>query len=208
MLTLRHAFQRLRYGALAPQPGAVLWLAPEALTLRLRTAMPAGTWFHSKRRLSGLVLPGEWWRDTIPLSTSAKLLYCDAHWRKGLDWEKAGAFIKLRREIAAGRTRDGCASEADIQNRFARLDALYAESATRGRLLSHVEYALASGQNPAQVDGILVHIGPDGTPIFGRSGYHRLAIARVQGHAVMPCKLGAVHPDALARLPELMRKPV
>jgi hypothetical protein len=207
MLTLRHIYQRLRYGPLAPEPGAVLWLAPDALKLRLRTAMPAGTWFHSKRRLSGMVLPGMWWRDTIPLSTSAKLAYCTAHWRDGLDWESSGAFVKLRREIAAGRVRDGCATEADMYARFARLDALFAESAARGRVLSHVEYALKTGQNPAQVDGILVHLAPDGTPIFGRSGYHRLAIARLQGHLIMPCKLGVVHPDAMAFLPDLMRKP-
>lgn len=58
---------------------------------------------------------------------------------------------------------------------------------------------LFPGQN-RELGGIEIHIGPEGEPIFGDSGNHRLAMALVLGLPRIPAMLGFVHEDGFGRL--------
>lgn len=138
-----------------------------------------------------------------PLSHNIKLEACRRHWTEGIPWEATGVYESFFDCIREGRQKDECASREDVLERYARLDAIFAEVKAEGRLKSQME--LFPHQD-RELGGIEIHIGPGGEPIFGDSGNHRLAMALVLDLPRIPAMLGFVHEDGLHRLAEYRRE--
>jgi hypothetical protein len=140
-----------------------------------------------------------------PLAQLRKIQVCRRRWSDGLSWEEAGAVENLAFKIAVTETSaSGCTTREEILERYARLDAIFEEVRRAGALSSVQRRA---GLFRRETDGVQIHLGRGGEPIFGETGTHRLAMALVLGLACVPASLGFVHESALPMLPQLRRRP-
>jgi len=209
---------KLRYGWAAPVARERIWIDPRAVTrciphptelgvpptapdYEISQATALRTW-----KMAGKVIGDE--VDTFrlrPLSDLQKIQICKRHWIEGSSWEEAGAIDNLLFKIAAvGVPVSECATRADILRRYERLDIIFEEVRRTGALRSMQR---RKGLFQRESDGVQIHLGRGGEPIFGETGTHRLAIALVLGLPCIPASLGFVHESALALLPSLRRRP-
>lgn len=91
----------------------------------------------------------------------------------------------------------------DIRERYKNVDELYNKIASTGGLSSRSE--LIQG-NFREEGGILIHLGPDGIPFFGKKGHHRLAVALALELEYVPAQLGVVHVSAIKSLATFHRQ--
>ena len=204
MLSLRHRLRAYRldranrreFGPDAPLYGERIWVAPGDV----RLALPKGP----RRRESGQVKGGDWDLDSEPTESDPKIAYCLRHFCDGLDWEASGAIAHMEALIVAKGIADGCRNRADIERRFSGLDRMYENIAASGELFSS---ATARPGTFRECGGVLIHIGRDGRPFFGRGGHHRLGIALALQLDLIPAQLGSIHPDGLATLATFRSKP-
>jgi hypothetical protein len=84
------------------------------------------------------------------------------------------------------------------------LDELYRRVKAEGRLRTREELFPRTFREDG---GILVHIGPEGEPMIGDAGKHRLIIAKLAGVLSIPVQLGEIHVSALGRLNALRQPP-
>ncbi|MCZ4287103.1 hypothetical protein O4H29_19910 [Marinobacter salarius] len=129
---------------------------------------------------------------------------CVAHWRGGLSWEETGIYDAMMDQIRKHGKVDRLRTLEDVKLRYRQLDALYESVRQAGRLSPRDE--LIPG-NFREEGGILVNIGPDGKPYFGRKGNHRLAMAIAAGIDRIPAQLGVVHIEGLPALPDYRNAP-
>lgn len=137
----------------------------------------------------------------VPVEDLVKYRCCVAHWRDGVSWEDTGVFDHMLRKIEhAGHPESGCVTADDLRRRYARLDRVFDQVRREGRLLHahELDGPVALG---VVWNGIEIHLGPRGEPIFGDAGTHRLAMAQVLGLRRIPALLGFVHEAAVAHLP-------
>ena len=90
-----------------------------------------------------------------------------------------------------------------IIERFKLLDKAYDEAKKTGRLKTRKEL---DPSNFREKDGILVHIGKNGKPVFGGNGFHRLAIAKVLDLDLIPACIGIVDKESIKYLDQYRRK--
>lgn len=176
----------LRYGKNAPKLFQRIWVSPE----------------HVDRRLSGYpewssaeVVDGEWDLMAVPLVSHHKIISAYAHWRDGLSWHETGVVERILEGIEIYGSSDGCKNPEDIELRLASLDRLFESIRSAGRLKTRKE--IYGRWSFRERGGIRVNIARDGQPIFGGSGYHRLAISRILGLKRIPAQIGVVHPEAI-----------
>lgn len=138
----------------------------------------------------------------VPLERLVKYRCCVAHWRDGVGWEQTGIFDHMLRKIEEAGPQSGCVTVDDLRRRYARLDRIFDQVKRDGRLrhAHELDGPVAEG---IVWHGIELHVGPEGEPIFGDSGTHRLAMAHVLGLRRIPALLGFVHESALSHLPRL-----
>lgn len=183
----RDVGNRRRFGRHAPRFAQLVWVDVAACDEALDI-------FEPDR--SGEVVGGDWERAARPLEGDWDVIACRAHFEDGVTWEETGVYGHVIAEIAAlGGRKDGCETLDDVVRRYDALDRLFECVGREGRLRSRRELPRTSFREHG---GILVHVGRDGRPIFGRQGCHRMAIARIQRLPVVPAQLGVVHPDALS----------
>ncbi|MCK7544775.1 hypothetical protein MLC59_11405 [Marinobacter bryozoorum] len=198
-------FNRLRYGAQAPRYAERVWIQPSACHRYIEAADLAKHLGSRVRQMSGKVV--QKWPSELeqPFENHPKLTYCWNHWRDGQDWNEAGAIGFMLSRIAVSPTgvTDHCRTPEDVQARFDNLDRIRDDVLQRGRFPSRQE--LDPG-NYREVGGILMHLGPEGEPIFSGAGCHRFAIAMLMDQP-FPAQLGCVHESALQYLPGLRRTP-
>jgi len=123
---------------------------------------------------------------------------CVAHWRDGQSWEETGIYEAMMERIRLHGKIDRLRTLTEVKTRYAQLDMLYESVKKAGRLSTRQE--LIPG-NFREEGGILINIGPDGAPYFGRKGNHRLAMAIAAELDYVPAQLGAVHINGLPALP-------
>jgi hypothetical protein len=142
---------------------------------------------------------------TVPVGMLVKVRCCVAHWRDGVSWEATGIFDHMLQKLdASGDPAGDRPTRADLRRRYERLDRIFAQVVREKRLRP----AHALGEDTARGaiwNGIEIHLGPGGEPIFGDAGTHRLAMARVIGLRRVPALLGVVHESAVSHLPRLRR---
>lgn len=207
----------IRYGRKGPIAHERIWIDPRKIT-RVVAPHPAELGmgpdhpeFRRLRRqrararaLVGKVI-GEELDDFQfrPLSLVGKIKACRKRWQEGLSWEEAGAISGLMLKIdATGSSQSGCHTREDVVRRYQRLDEVFERVKAEGRLESYVCRKRGFHREP---DGVEIHLGRMGEPLFGATGTHRLAMALVLGLDRIPASLGFVHESALDILPFLRR---
>jgi hypothetical protein len=188
---LRDAVNLARHGRDAPCYGERIWIDPRRLA-RIYTRNPART-PDFRRRHSGMVIDGAWDRVTEPLERSWKIAACLRRFRDGASWRETGVYEKMGDMIARRGQFDSCRSMDDVEARYAGIDRLF-DAIRRDGFRDDTRQVLGT---PRLSEGVFVHIGSDGAPIFGAIGNHRVAIARALGLSRIPAQLGVVHPKAL-----------
>ena len=142
-----------------------------------------------------------WNPETFPIFENPKIQYCLAHWRDGESWEDSGAVDFHMEAIEKRGEIDHCRNIHDVNERLRGLDVIWQNVVRDRRLMSARQ---TSKYGFREVGGIFVHLGPKGQPIFGGGGNHRLGIAIAAELEIIPCQVGAVHPDGLKVLTELI----
>lgn len=186
---------RRQYGIGAPRFAELLWVPLE----QLQYAVKAGNTKQSARIIH------RWPEDkAVPIGDLQTIQACLRHWRDGVSWEQTGIYDQMLASIRERGKVDRMRSLDDIRLRYRQLDQLYQEIMNAGGLSPRLE--LIKG-NFREEGGILVHIGPNGAPYFGRKGHHRLAIALASGSAFIPAQLGVVHVDGLEGVVQFRQQP-
>ena len=137
----------------------------------------------------------------VPIEGLVKYRCCLARWRDGESWEQTGIIDHMLGKIAqVGGPLSGCLTATDLRRRYARLDRIFDQVRRDRRMRPAHELDGPTDRGPVW-DGIEIHLGPQGEPIFGDSGTHRLAMAHVLGLPRIPALLGFVNEEAIAHLP-------
>ncbi len=184
--------QRLKtkYGSSAPQTDMAIFPHPRDVVYSHKPVN--GQKFS--RRDSGRVINGDWDLSRADLSNNTKLLSCQMRWLDGADWEQTPIFQRMLREISEGKAPDGCRTPDELYERYARLDQVFTDARSRGRLLRMAELPSYFRREHGAP---LVHVGRDGTCLRSGGGAHRFAIAKILDLPEFPAQVGVIHPDAI-----------
>lgn len=188
---IRDRINRLRYGAAGPLSDMAVFPDPRAIT---DGYLPLSG-LKLRRQSSGLVMGGDWDLSRGPLRGARKFTSCHMHWVEGADWEETPVYKDLLDKIDRGETPDECHTVEDVKERYARLDRIFAETRSRGRLLRMHE--LPDAYYRREHGATFVHLARDGTCLRSGGGAHRFAIAKILELPEMPAQLGVVHPQAI-----------
>ncbi len=185
-ITRRDLPNLLRYGRHAPLWCERIWIDPGSVVRRLSGFSDTD---------SGRVVGGDWDQMAVPLETHHKMRSAIRHWSQREPWEATEAIDRYLEDIEIHGIRDGCRTLADVEARLAELDRIFEAVRCDGWLRTRAE--LQRGRAFRERGGIRIHISRRNEPIFGGSGYHRLAIATVLEFERIPAQLGVVHPLAI-----------
>jgi len=156
-------------------------------------------------RAAGVVEGGDWDRVDRTFEETDVYRAYRAHFEDGVPWRETDFYDRICGEIAGGRTRWGCDSQAAFDARCERLDDLYETIATEG-FRSQAELAAADGSGggpfdePAGLpterlkDEVAVHVGRDGEWLFA-DGRNRLAVAKLLELDAIPVRVLRRHAD-------------
>ena len=175
-----------RFGSNAPLWCQRIWVDPRLVTRHLAGFSEAS---------SAQAVSGEWDLMAVPLLAHHKVRSAYEHWHEGLSWQQTGVIERYLEDIEIYGSRDGCRSLEDVEVRLAGLDNLYDSLRTAGKLKTRRE--IQGFRAFRERGGVRVHIARDGEPVFGGSGYHRLAISRILGFGRIPAQIGVIHPEAI-----------
>jgi len=189
---LRNIKNRLAYGRHAPWHSQRIYVDATRCTHHL----PPGErpYSYMPRRLSGIVVGGDWDRRVKPIDQSPKVGFCLLHWRSGISWEETGCYEYSMAIIEKEGVLDGMRSLDEVKERYIRLDEIFERVKKERRLLNASELGTARGKN-REDHGIMIHLDRKGNPVFGDSGCHRMAMAVVLGLTCIPAKVGIVHEE-------------
>lgn len=202
---VRDFANKLRFGADAPRSDEALFADPRAIVSSYSSGK-SGAGRKFRRHESGLVRGGDWDRAQAPIEKGFKLTSCRMHFEDNIPWEDTPLFQRLITEVKAGRTPDGCRSVSDVQQRYAKLDTLFAEARRDGRLKLRSE---TPERYRREHGGILVHVTRDGKMLRAGGGAHRFAVAWILGLPEIPVQLGVIHTAAVhAGLHKILRLPL
>ena len=183
-----------RFGASAPRFAELLWIP----TASLQYAVKLGSSKDSAEIIQ------HWPSDAVvPVTELPSIKACLSHWQDGVPWEETGIFQQMLKKIQEKGKVDRLRNLDDIRERYKSVDELYGKVSFHGGLSPRSEFVPG---NFREEGGILVHIGPDGTPYFGKKGHHRLAIAIALKIEIIPVQLGFVHGAALDQLDKLRQQ--
>jgi hypothetical protein len=198
---IRDEFNSWMYGADFAKYGQTVWINPKDCT-HLLDAEYFRSFFKFRLRASSGRVVSQWPEaaDVCPLFSHEKIRYCFVHWQNGLSWQAAGAEAYMLGKIAQTGCYDGCLNLADVRRRFDELDVVFERIKTTGRLLTRAELDPNSFR---EVGGVLMHIDPNGEPVFYGTGYHRFAMALLLKQP-FPAQLGVVHVTGLTRLKDML----
>lgn len=188
-------YNRKVYGKNAPLFAERIWVPVE----KIQYAVKAGS---SKQ--SGQVIHHWLTRGLMRVDQTVAVRACIDHWQYGVDWKDTGIYEVMVEQIQTRGKVDRLRTLADIKLRYQQLDTLYSNIQKTRRLSTRQE--LISG-NFREEGGVLINIGPDGTPYFGKKGHHRLAIALALRFEYICAQLGMIHVSAIDHLESLRQAP-
>ena len=152
------------------------------------------------RELTGDIRPAamramivdQWIPDDALLSISALgFKYKAIHERliNARSWEDIGVIDRYAGAVERNGVLDGCRSRADVIAKYDNLDrvidAMEAEGLCDFRSKPKENFRDGHGDT-------MLHFGPDGTPVFGWGGQHRLSVCALLGIPVI-CRVGVIH---------------
>lgn len=146
--------------------------------------------FHPRE--SGKVIGGNWDLDVLDYEKVWDYQCCYEHFVLGKEWSETLVYKIILDNIAINGEKDGCKNINDVINRYEKLDRIFEDVKTNGYLKSPSQ---VNPEKKSEKDGIMIHFGRNGEPIFGSQGCHRFAIAKILGLKETTCMLGVVHED-------------
>lgn len=189
-------FQNIsRYGLSAPLFKERIWVDPRKIEYMIeREEVKRVSGLH-RNKASGVVIDWQDVKHIKPITEEFRIQYCYGHWKDGKSWEELGVIDHMSKS-----KKYGSWPRKKIKARFEMLDNAFQETKRDGRLKTRKEI---DSKNFRESDGILVHIGKNGQPIFGGNGFHRLAISKVLELEKIPACIGLVDKDAIQYLDDL-----
>jgi hypothetical protein len=178
------------YGQIGPQSYERIYVNACNVTTHYRRNQDQT--YHIQKWHSGRILDGDWDLNVTPINYSLKIAACIDRFKHEKSWEETDIYSHMVTMIRKKGSFDGCLTAADIANRYERIDRLW-ESIRADGMKS---FAVNHLSRPRERGGVLIHIGRNGQPIFGGSGCHRLAIAKILELEHFPAQLGVIHKDA------------
>lgn len=179
---LRTVHNVVRYGPFAPKPGDLLMVDPGQIKFRCRANISIGHITSDEYN---------WQEERIeelPVFREVRQRIVEAK-----SWEEIGSYQRIMALIEKNGCQDGCRSEADVLERYRRIDDLIHRLQMGGRILANREMGRLIGQ-----DDIKVHIDPNGGVVKAcGGGMHRFSIARVLGITSVPALVCSVHEQAV-----------
>lgn len=190
----RDSLNKALWQTTAAQYGRLIWVEPADCKFFLPVTR-FRSFFKKRLRASSGLIVNQWPHEALPdIHEHPKVRYCLAHWRDGLTWEQADASTFMMAQINANNGKyDGCSTIEDVTARLANLDLVFERANSLGQLLTRSDLEPNAFR---EVGGILIHIGPDGQPVFSGAGCHRMAMALLLGQP-FPAQLGVVHVNGL-----------
>ncbi|UCZ56947.1 hypothetical protein LGV61_01345 [Desulfurispirillum indicum] len=202
---LRDGINFFRFGPLAPRFAECIWVDPTCCDSFIPAAEFKRRFSLSVRKMSGAV--ADTWPDDLErsLDENPVFVYCLAHWQGGRSWTEAGAIDFMLQNIASASSgsSDGCRNLEDVIKRFDALDSAWSDVLSSGKLMSRKELLPS---NFREYGGIVIHLGPDGRPVFSGAGNHRFAMAKILNRP-FPAQIGCVHISALPHLDQFRERP-
>lgn len=188
-----------RYGWTAPRFAERIWIDPNSCNTFLTADVITKVCGKVPRNASGLVLKSSWPFDqAMQITDHPKIKYAIDHWVNGTSWENTGAYEYMEKLIEHKNRVDGCENIDDIVRRYKELDLIFEQIKKEGRMKTRKEIV---NSNFREMDGVLIHIGIDGKPLFGGGGCHRFVIAHIL-QIPIPSQIGCVHISAIPYLEE------
>ncbi len=177
-----------QYGPGAPLFAERLWIPMDKMECALK---------HWNTKHSGKVVY-EWPPEKISSIEEIEVVRAyTRHWHENVPLEETGIYQQMMEYNFKHGKVDRLESENDVRQRYKELDELYKIVIRNGTLSPRSELIQ---RNFREEGGILVHIGPDGSPYFGGKGHHRLAVAVAAAVDRIPVQVGIVHIDGLSKL--------
>lgn len=156
-----------------------------------------------KEKMMQVVAAGDWDQHHMPFSDVQIYKLTFEKLATGQSWEEVGEFARMEELIRIKGGSDGCKNRADIEQRYARMDALVEDIRRERQLKTRKELGDVRFR---EMGGINIAIGRDGTFIKLQGGTHRLAIAAYFDLPAVPVCLHIVHKECVlnGRFKELM----
>ena len=199
-LVERDLYNKIRYGLSAPLNHERIWINPKDVKHVLVPSEVKRITGKTRNYTSGLVIDWDEVENIRPLFEEHKIQYCIKHWQDGESWEDLDVINFLRKNSKKHRKKE----IDELIERFEMLDKAFEEVKNEGRLKTRIEI---DPSNYREKDGILIHIGKNGEPIFGSCGNHRLAMALILGFEKIPAWIGLVDKDSIKYLDQYRKPP-
>lgn len=167
------------FGLTAPLPGTRIFVRP-------RSVMSYVDGFG--RDKSGHIIGGDWDLNVKPLFNLKKTAIVKRKIDENCSWEEAGMYDFMIDMIEQYGQVDNCYGLDDIVARYEKLDNLIAYLRKGGRYLMSDEIS-----DFREFEGVLIHIGRNGDPIFSGGGCHRMAITHCLNLNLIPAEIGVIH---------------
>lgn len=198
----RDLFNIIQYGMDAPRHQELIYVNPRECTRFVPWEVGSKLGLHH----SGRVVVGvEWDSITRDVAESGNIVKLKAHWIDGIPWEELGNYQYMLREAPRRPGGlEGCFTREDVVERYRRLDHMFEEAKSTGRLKTRGEI---DSMALREEGGVLMNVGPGGELIFAESGVHRFTVAWIL-NIPLPCVVGAVDRSALDHYPGLREMPV
>jgi flagellin-specific chaperone FliS len=195
----RDLLNKIKYGWLAPAYAERIWIEPSRCRYSIKPESIINATGHHAKRASGKVINfSSMENQIIPIFEVEKIKYSLDHWENGISWEDTGIYEYMEKRILKNGSADSCYNIDDVIKRYKKLDLIFEQIKREGRFRIRTEI---KPDNFRESGGILIHIGPEGEPIFGWRGCHRIAIAIILG-LKFPAEIGCVHINSISYLPE------
>lgn len=192
LIYIKDLRNKLKYGKDAPLYFERIWVNPMEIRMMIpRDEVKRVTGIH-RNRASGVVVDWDEISRSYPITEEFRIQYCFKHWKDGISWDELGVIDHLSKS-----SKYGSWPKKKIRERFRMLDRAFEETKKLGRLKTRDEIDPAGFR---EEDGILVHIGKHGEPVFGGNGFHRLAMAQVLELDRIPACIGLVDKEAIPLL--------
>ena len=179
-------YRKLSDGILAPKEARhqlaadkIVWVKPIDITFKV---------FSERALKLGGVMEGDWDQKIKPIVETFKYKSMVQHFVGGAPWEETDIFRKVYQSRLA---EEGCVLDCSninqLKDRYeSRIDPLYQDMKCNG-------FVVILDKNGKAIDIPHVHIGRDGTILFGNRGNHRLAIAKLLKLDYIPAHVRTRH---------------
>lgn len=134
------------------------------------------------------ILPGDWDLSRRVLAQAIKHRSIVQHFEHGVNWEDTDVFVdNYARRFARGGSVRGKHDFEELKESYrSGIEALFSDMMENG-------FVIKVDENGRPISLPHVHIGRDGSFLFGNDGNHRLTIAKMLGLPIIACHVRARH---------------